>query len=1060
MSGDSTTLAPNASSQFTATYVVTQTDIDAGGLSNTATVVGTPASGGSDVTDVTDDGDTGSGDTGADPTVTSFTASPAVTGLKTVSLTTDADGSGDISAGDTLEYTITAKNTGNVTLTSVSIQSDDLSRGVATLSPVSGFGASNFTIVDGGSDTLLPGAFVSFAAEYVVTEDDIIAGGLSNTATVVGTTPQGSFVTDITDNDNENTGSEGSGPGKDDPTLATLQPLAMDDQSYGNVLGNDVTVSVLLNDSYLGATNPIVKLLDGDAFVSSLTVSGEGIWTVNGDNTVTFSPDPSFVGDPTPVGYNIDSENVADSNRATIFIDYLGVKTADELVAKDDELVGQDPSGPVTLDPLRNDANGSTTDLDRSTVRLLEANGDRQTSLVIPGEGVWNVNTSTGHVTFTPEVGFSGSNVSARYYVENQDGLPQTAVIKILFIDPRGVVYDSDTLQPIYGVELKFADANGNFLADTCFPAGQQPQTTGTDGRYRFDLSVACTTVAGQEFQILITNSNGYSLTPVSDFKQSGPLDPGTPSTDIFEVVAYDDAPTASQTRSYYMSFLLGVNSRQVVNNHIPLRKLSLEIEDDLRNVLRDDLIATMRQQGRQMAGYAEGALKRLKDNSSTACSSAISDQLAKSPILFETGSSRILPESNTTLDVIADLLDQCSQTSFDVEGHTDNRGSVSYNDALSKARAKAVVASLEQRGVPSVQLSAKGYGELRPIAENDTPEGLAMNRRVVFTALADQDSQTCQDRTELERSLDLKIDQDGASGDGQFFKESEDCASRSWTTWQGALTYLKTDTGMAQGMLNVTRRKERLLDQDSLYGYFIGAYGTKNDVSGLATGSIKGFGLTAGAYGAERAANGLFFDYYLGASTGRHNFDLDFERTSGVVNARGHYDYFAAFAGASVSGETSLGDYKLVPRAGLETAWSPGGEAEYEASREVIEDVGTLSTGKVTGARMFVELRFDDLTPKQSGKVAITPKIFCDQPLGGGDKLCGAGASIELSSDEVDGQGRYTFGIEGERTHNSHSLGVSVEYAAPVWEGELSTTSTVSSQGSLSLGMNYERQF
>jgi hypothetical protein len=364
------------------------------------------------------------------------------------------------------------------------------------------------------------------------------------------------------------------------------------------------------------------------------------------------------------------------------------------------------------------------------------------------------------------------------------------------------------------------------------------------------------------------------------------------------------------------------------------------------------------------------------------------------------------------------------------------------------------------QRGAPPAQLSAKGYGELRPIVANETPEGLAMNRRVVFTALAGQNSQTCQDSTEVERSLDLKINQDGASGDGEFFKESKDCASNSWTIWEGALGYMKTDTGMSQGMLNVTRRKERLRDQTKLYGYFLGAYGTNNDVSGLATGSIKGFGLTAGAYGAERAANGLFFDYYLGASTGRHNFDLDFERTAGVVNARGHYDYFAAFAGASVSGETSLGDYKLVPRAGLETAWSPGGEAEYEASRGVIEDVGSLSTGKVTGARMFVELRFDDLTPKQSGQVAITPKIFCDQPLGGGDKLCGAGASIELSSDEVDGQGRYTFGIEGERTHNSHSLGVSFEYAAPVWEGELSTTSTVSSQGSLSLGMNYERQF
>lgn len=57
----------------------------------------------------------------------------------------------------------------------------------------------------------------------------------------------------------------------------------------------------------------------------------------------------------------------------------------------------------------------------------------------------------------------------------------------------------------------------------------------------------------------------------------------------------------------------------------------------------------------------------------------------------------------------------------------------------------------------------------------------------------------------------------------------------------------------------------------------------------------------------------------------------------------------------------------------------------------------------------MFVELRFDDLPPRQPGQVAFTPKFFCDQALGSGEKLCGAGASVELSLEEVDDRGSYS---------------------------------------------------
>ncbi|WP_430465944.1 beta strand repeat-containing protein [Tabrizicola sp.] len=200
---DSKTLAPGASVSYTATYVVTQADIDAGGLSNTATVVGTPPSG-SAVTDVTDNGNDNDGNTTGDATTLTVAASPSIEGVKTVAITNDKGAKG-LSVGDELTYTIAITNTGNVSLTGVAVQSDTLSRGTGTsLTAISGFTAASFTTTD--SKTLAPGASVSYTATYVVTQADIDAGGLSNTATVVGTPPSGSVVTDVTDNGNDNDG--------------------------------------------------------------------------------------------------------------------------------------------------------------------------------------------------------------------------------------------------------------------------------------------------------------------------------------------------------------------------------------------------------------------------------------------------------------------------------------------------------------------------------------------------------------------------------------------------------------------------------------------------------------------------------------------------------------------------------------------------------------------------------------------------------------------------------------------------------------------------------------
>ncbi len=158
-------LAPGESQDFTATYVVTQDDVDAGvPITNEATA-------------------------NADPTVGSFipvsdteSVTPETSGPE-IRLTKVADITTDLKIGDVVTYTYTAENTGNVTLSDISVS--DVHSGTGTLSAVTP--ATVATLPIGGT--------VDFTATYIVTQDDVDAGTvITNTATAAATPPSGTYV--------------------------------------------------------------------------------------------------------------------------------------------------------------------------------------------------------------------------------------------------------------------------------------------------------------------------------------------------------------------------------------------------------------------------------------------------------------------------------------------------------------------------------------------------------------------------------------------------------------------------------------------------------------------------------------------------------------------------------------------------------------------------------------------------------------------------------------------------------------------------------------------------
>ena len=89
--------------------------------------------------------------------------------------------------------------------------------------------------------------------------------------------------------------------------------------------------------------------------------------------------------------------------------------------------------------------------------------------------------------------------------------------------------------------------------------------------------------------------------------------------------------------------------------------------------------------------------------------------------------------ESEPTLQKLADLLKATSVPVVEIQGHTDNIGQagVAARQTLSEGRAKAVAAWLTAHGVPAAKITARGYGKARPIAENDSDLGRALNRRI-----------------------------------------------------------------------------------------------------------------------------------------------------------------------------------------------------------------------------------------------------------------------------------------------------------------------------------------
>lgn len=99
--------------------------------------------------------------------------------------------------------------------------------------------------------------------------------------------------------------------------------------------------------------------------------------------------------------------------------------------------------------------------------------------------------------------------------------------------------------------------------------------------------------------------------------------------------------------------------------------------------------------------------------------------------LLFSSGQATLQPQSNQQLDNVAAILKAYPSVKIRLGGYTDNTGDATANQQLSERRADSVMTALEQRGIDPSRLSAAGYGQENPVADNSTPEGRQKNRRI-----------------------------------------------------------------------------------------------------------------------------------------------------------------------------------------------------------------------------------------------------------------------------------------------------------------------------------------
>ena len=232
------TIKPSEVATYTALYIIEQAAVDAGGTSNTVVATASSPGQSNNVTDTSDDGDDTDGNTLNDPTVTTITGSPSLEVTKTASVTDNGDGK--TGASDVINYTVTVKNTGDVSLTGLTLVDTltDGNGGALSLTNTLSFVSST---QGSSAGSLKVNETATYSGYYIISSAAALTSSINNSLLATGSSPgQSNNVTDTSDD-----GDDTDGNTVDDSTVTNITPVpvleATKTASITDVNSNGVT---------------------------------------------------------------------------------------------------------------------------------------------------------------------------------------------------------------------------------------------------------------------------------------------------------------------------------------------------------------------------------------------------------------------------------------------------------------------------------------------------------------------------------------------------------------------------------------------------------------------------------------------------------------------------------------------------------------------------------------------------------------------------------------------------------------------------------------------------
>lgn len=141
---------------------------------------------------------------------------------------------------------------------------------------------------------------------------------------------------------------------------------------------------------------------------------------------------------------------------------------------------------------------------------------------------------------------------------------------------------------------------------------------------------------------------------------------------------------------------------------------------------------------GHQMDKQAEEIAKTVPDAKVERVGEGIVVEFS-SNVLFAFDKSNLSDDAKVSLDKLVKVLNSYPDTNIEVQGHTDSKGSDSYNQTLSEQRSSAVSNYLKAKDITASRVTIKGFGETVPKYDNATADGRAQNRRVEFLIAANE---------------------------------------------------------------------------------------------------------------------------------------------------------------------------------------------------------------------------------------------------------------------------------------------------------------------------------